>query len=140
MRRGKRERWVSRVLSDLPTLALIGERYLDTQHDAEHIAALEAELRRRGMVGLRRAMLEYLAASSLWWNILWWEWGALGGRDIAFGWVLNAVAFALIGGLIGLLAGPTAAIIGLLLVHGVTLWLGLSLRKGTKAKARPRET
>ena len=127
-------------MSDLPTLALIGQRYLDTQHDAEHIAALEAELRRRRVVGIKRAMLEYLAASSLWWNILWWEWGDLCGRDIAIGWLGNAVAFALVGGLLGFLAGPAAAISSLLLVHGITLWLGLSLRKGTKAEARPRET
>ena len=128
------------MLSGLPTLTLIAQQYLDTQHDAEHIAALDAELKRRGIVGLKRVMFEYLAASSLWWNIFWWEWGALGGRDIAFGWSQNVAAFGLIGGLISFFAGPTSAVIGLLLVHGITLWLGLSLRKGTKVEARPRET
>lgn len=78
---------------DRSTFSIIGDRYLDTQHDDDYIQSLEAELKRRGVTGPYRWLLEYVAASSLWWNILWWDWSDLNEEDIKIGWQQNLVVF-----------------------------------------------
>ncbi len=55
---------------------LIGERYLDIQHEHESIRALEAELAARGVTGPVRIVCEYLAAS---------DWMALNHYSKCFG-------------------------------------------------------
>jgi hypothetical protein len=107
------------------------------QHDPEYIAQLESELGRRGVVGFKRGVLEYLTASALWWNIIWWEWVALDGRSVLLGWIQNLIVLGIAAAVLGYLLGPTAAAIGVLLLHGTTLWLGLSLRRGTKLDKAP---
>ena len=42
------------MTNERSTFSLIGDRYLDTQHDAEYIASLERELQVRGVVGVKR--------------------------------------------------------------------------------------
>jgi hypothetical protein len=112
--------------------SLIGDRYLDTEHDQEYIDRLESELKRRNIVGIKRVLCEYLAASSLWWNILWWDWEDLDGNDVRFGWSQNLIVFGVIGLLIGLFGSWNLAFIVIIAIHLFTLKIGLSLRKGTK--------
>ena len=112
--------------------SLIGDRYLDTQHDQEYIDRLESELKRRNIVGFKRVLCEYLAASSLWWNILWWDWEDLDERDVRFGWNQNLIVFGIIGLLIGFFASWNIALITVIVIHLLTLRIGLDLRKGTK--------
>lgn len=114
------------------TFSLIGDRYLDTQHDAAYIENLERELKRRRVVGLRRIILEYIAASSLWWNVLWWDWCDLNERDIKLGWAQNLVVFGLAAIVAGLIGGLGVAFLCVLAVHFATLAMGLGLRSGTK--------
>jgi hypothetical protein len=120
-----------KVVYEPTVLSLIGERYLDTQHDRESIAWNEARLSALGIVGLKRWALEYLAASSLWWNVLWWEWGTLDGRHISYGWTLNLIVFQLVGIALLFIFGPKAALVGPLLLHGLTTWIGFSIRSGS---------
>ncbi len=114
------------------TFSLIGDQYLDTQHDAEYIASLERELQERGVVGVRRVLLEYLAASSLWWNVFWWDWCNLDERDVKLGWQQNLALFAMVAAVSGILEGLLVAVFCTLGLHLVTLWIGLGLRSGTK--------
>ena len=112
--------------------SIIGDRYLDTQHDHEYIERLELELKRRNIVGFKRVLYEYLAASSLWWNIFWWDWEDLDERDVRFGWNQNLVIFSIIGLLTGLFFNWSIALLTVIAIHLLTLKVGLSLRKGTK--------
>jgi len=121
------------VPQDRTTWELIGERYLDTQHDAAYVAQLEAELAARGVLGLRRVLYEYVAASALWWNFLWWDWVRLDCRDVRLGWISNAVLFAFAATLAWILLGAVAGIVCVLILHGLTLWMGLGLRAGSIA-------
>ena len=50
--------------------SMIGERYLDTQHSTEYIQRIELRLKEFGIVGVKRWLLEYVAASAFWWNFL----------------------------------------------------------------------
>lgn len=117
---------------EISTLAIIGERYLDTQHDDEYIERLECELQRRGITGAYRWALEYLAASSLWWNVIWWEWSDLNEKDIQLGWLQNAVLFAIAGFIVSIMYGIYAGLGVIIILHILTTWLGLALRAGTK--------
>jgi hypothetical protein len=118
-------------MEDLSTMALIGQRYLDTRHSREYLERLEAELRRRDVTGARRLGLEYLACSSLWWNILWWEWANLDERDVRLGWGMNLVAFTAPTLAAGLATSPTLAAATCGLLHLATTLVGLRLRAGT---------
>jgi hypothetical protein len=120
------------VLTERPTLSLIGERYLDTQHDAEYIGRLEGELTRRGVTGARRFALEYLAASSLWWNVLWMDWVALDRRDVRIGWISNLVVMAVLAAFCAYFAGPIVAVIAVASFHALTLWIGFELYWGSR--------
>ncbi|WP_145924315.1 hypothetical protein [Microbulbifer aggregans] len=118
--------------------SLIGDRYLDTQFNDEYISRIEGELRSRGVVGAKRILLEYIAASSLWWNILWWEWCDLDGQDVKLGWVQNFVVFGVLALVAGFIFGAPALVITLIGLHLVTLKIGLGLRMGTKGgESRP---
>ena len=110
------------------TLSLIGERYLDTQHSADELAAIESELVHRRVVGLKRWLLEYVAAASLWWNIIWWDDFNLDGRDIAYGWLGNLVSGLVIFYIAYKWFGPAWASIVLLLAHVITIRIGISIR------------
>jgi hypothetical protein len=117
---------------DSPSIfSLIGERYLDTQHDPAHIAKVDAELKRRGISGIRRFYCEYLAAAALWWNIFWWVWDSLDERDIRRGWLQNALLFGTVGVTIDLLFGGMAATFFVVALHLITLLVGLDLRRGS---------
>jgi hypothetical protein len=115
------------------TFALIGERYLDTQHSIDGIARLEEELARRGVTGPTRWLYEYLAASSLWWNLFWWEWVSLDGRAVVAGWVGNVVVFGGLAAVAGVAWGAYVGLVILLGLHLVTMLIGFDLRAGTKA-------
>lgn len=123
---------------DASTFSLIGERYLDTQHEASYAQELDAELAARGIVGVRRAACEYVAASALWWNVLWWEWIHLDQRDVRLGWIQNVVLFSVAAVAIGYFMGGVAAVVSVLLLHGLTLMLGLGLRSGSIAPQPPK--
>jgi hypothetical protein len=112
--------------------SLIGERYLDTQHGLDYIERIEAELRRRRVVGFKRIVCEYLAASSLWWNILWWDWEDLNERDIKLGWTQNFIIFGIIGACVGLFSSWFLALTIVTVLHLITLKIGLSFRQETK--------
>ncbi|MEX1215552.1 hypothetical protein [Saccharospirillum sp.] len=114
------------------TFSLIGDRYLDTQHDAQYIDNLERELKLRGVVGLKRVAFEYVAASSLWWNVFWWEWCDLNEQDVKLGWVQNLILFGLAALIAGLVGSALISVGCVLAVHAVTLRMGLGLRSGTK--------
>ncbi|WP_434925846.1 hypothetical protein ACRWQN_09160 [Shewanella sp. HL-SH8] len=114
------------------TFSIIGERYLDTQHDDEYIQGLESELKRRGVTGLYRWLLEYIAAASLWWNILWWDWCELNEKDIKIGWIQNLVVFGLASILASFLFSLNFGVGVFLALHILTTWLGFGLRSGTK--------
>lgn len=120
------------MLSERPTLSIIGERYLDTQHDAQYIAQLESELVRRGVVGTKRFALEYVAASSLWWNVLWMDWVALDQRDVRLGWISNLVVMAILAAFCAYFGGALVALIAVLGFHALTLWIGLELYRGSR--------
>jgi len=120
------------VLSERPTLSIIGERYLDTQHDTQYIAQLESELVRRGVVGARRFALEYVAASSLWWNVLWMDWVALDRRDVKVGWISNLVVMTMLAAFAGYFLGAIVALVVVLLFHALTLWIGFELFRGSR--------
>ncbi len=113
------------------TFSLIGDRYLDTQFQPEDIARIEQELRTRGIVGAKRWIVEYIAASGLWWNIIWWEWIDLDGRDICIGWLYNLITGSALFVFASYFFGWCAAFAGIILAHLVTLYLGFSLRSGT---------
>jgi len=117
---------------DRSTFSIIGDRYLDTQHDDEYIQGLESELRRRGVTGLHRWLLEYIAASSLWWNILWWDWCDLNEKDIKIGWVQNLVVFGLAALFVAIVFNLYAGVAVFIGLHLLTTWLGFGLRAGTK--------
>ncbi|MFN5027789.1 MAG: hypothetical protein ACK5D9_01445 [Burkholderiales bacterium] len=119
------------TLSDLSTYALIGERYLDTQHDLAYVQQIESELAARGIIGFRRLLYEYIAGSALWWNFLLWEWVRLDEKDVRIGWIGNLILFSVSGAAIGYFFGTSAALIGVAIMHTVTLMLGLSLRSST---------
>jgi hypothetical protein len=114
------------------TFSIIGDRYLDTQHDHEYIEGLESELRRRGVTGLDRWLLEYIAASSLWWNVLWWDWCDLNEEDIKIGWVQNLVVFGLAALVPLFIFNLYVGVAVFLMLHFLTTWLGFRLRAGTK--------
>jgi hypothetical protein len=114
------------------TFSIIGDRYLDTQHDAEYIENLEAELRSRGVTGIYRWALEYVAASSFWWNILWWDWCDLNEKDIKIGWVQNLVVFGVVALVAAFMFGIYVGVLAFLVLHLVTTWVGFGLRAGTK--------
>lgn len=121
---------------------MIGERYLDTEHDLHSIKLLEIELSRRGIMGVKRLFYEYLAASSLWWNIIWWEHVSLDENDVRAGWRLNIIVFGFFALLLGICywywvkrdiaCGAMVASISLLIMHMITTGIGFSLRDGTK--------
>ena len=113
----------------LSVFALIGERYLDTKHSRSYLNEVDAELKIRGIVGLNRLLLEYIAASALWWNLIWWEWIKLDTKDILFGWLSNAVAFLLLGLSLWRVFGPLVALPAVILVHLYTLRLGVRIRQ-----------
>ncbi|WP_346840061.1 hypothetical protein [Microbulbifer sp. SAOS-129_SWC] len=121
---------------DRSTFSIIGDRYLDTQHDDEYIDNLESELRERGVTGIYRWLLEYIAASSLWWNILWWDWCDLNEKDIKIGWVQNLVAFGLSAIVAAFVVGFYAGVGTFLALHILTTWVGFGLRAGTKLNKR----
>ena len=114
------------------TFSIIGDRYLDTQHDDEYIQGLESELKHRGVTGLYRWVLEYIAASSLWWNVLWWDWCDLNERDIKIGWTQNLVVFGLASVTASFIFSFTFGVGVFLALHIFTTWLGFGLRSGTK--------
>lgn len=114
--------------------ALIGERYLDTQHDPEYIEKLDATLALRGITGVKRLTYEYVAASAFWWNIFWWDWVSLDGKDVIIGWTYNLVLFAVAGALAGVVFGPVLALGTAISLHLLTLLVGLGLRTGTRRK------
>lgn len=114
------------------TFSIIGDRYLDTQHDDEYIQGLESELKRRGVTGLYRWVLEYIAASSLWWNVLWWDWCDLNERDVKIGWTQNLVVFGLASVAASFIFSLTFGVGVFLALHILTTWLGFGLRSGTK--------
>ncbi len=122
-------------MEDWSTFELIGERYLDTQHDDEYLTRLEAELARRRVVGPGRWGREYIAASSLWWNIIWWDWVSLNEEDVRLGWRLNMVLFgaaALVAGVMSKsFLGGIAGFVGF---HILTTCIGFGLRQGTKKR------
>jgi hypothetical protein len=116
------------------TFSLIGDRYLDTQHDATYIQSLESELSRRGIVGAKRVAYEYVAASSLWWNFLWMDWVGLNERDVRVGWISNLVLFGICAGAATFFFGPLWAVATFLALHVLTTWMGLELRAGSRKK------
>ena len=120
-------------MRDLSTFALVGERYLDNQHDPAHLQALETELALRRVVGLRRAAYEYVAASALWWNVVWWEWIRLDHRDIRIGWLQNLALFLGVAIAVWHFSGGMAALVSVAVLHGLTLLIGLRLRSGSFA-------
>lgn len=117
---------------DRSAFSIIGDRYLDTQHDDEYIEHLESELGRKGVTGIFRWVLEYIAASSLWWNLLWWDWCDLNERDIAIGWVQNLVVFGLAAIVATFLFSLSVGAGSFLALHLLTTWLGFWLRAGTR--------
>jgi len=117
--------------SSRSTFSLLGDRYLDTQFDRDYIDGLERELARRGVVGLRRWILEFVAAGGLWWNVIWWEWCDLDERDVQIGWLQNLVLGACISGAIAHWFGWLWAAGVAVALLAFVLWSGFSLRGRT---------
>lgn len=70
--------------------------FLDTDV-SDDLPRANAELARRGIGPVLRTILRAIAATGLWWNVLWWEWCALDFRDVLIGWASNLVLLALLG-------------------------------------------
>jgi hypothetical protein len=115
--------------------ALIGERYLDTRHDAEYIEKLEEALALRGIIGVKRLAYEYVAAPALWWNVSWWDWVSLDGADVEIGWTYNLGLFGAVAALVGVVFGSVPALGTAISLHLLTLLVCLGLRTGTRRKA-----
>src|SRR5579859_7124804 len=79
----------SEVVKKWGTWQILAEPHLDTEHTQEWKDALASELERRGITGFALRWRQWAAAMGLWWNVLWWEWGLLDGKDIILGWMLN---------------------------------------------------
>ena len=122
------------------TFSLIGDRYLDTQHDEAYIGELENELARRGVVGVRRAVCEYIAAASLWWNFLALDWVGLSEKDVVVGWITNVAVFGFISFLAGYIVshyagfywGLAVAVTLFLVMHVATTYAGFAARAGSR--------
>lgn len=114
------------------TYAIIGDRYLDTQHDSDYIESLEVELAKRNVTGIKRWLIEYGAASALWWNFLWWEWCDLDERDIKIGWVQNIAVFSVLSLLLVFFVSLKAGIIAFLIQHLLSTLIGFGMRQGSK--------
>lgn len=122
-----------RTVTNKDTLSIIGDRYLDIKFDGEYIDNIEAELQKRGVTGLYRWALEYIAASSLWWSIIWWDMYELTAKDMKVGWWQNLVVFGLLVLSVSWLFNVYVGLTVLMALHLGTLWLGLRLRAATKA-------
>lgn len=109
---------------------LIGERYLDTEHSKAYLDKVEKQLKARNVVGLKRFFLEYIGASTFWWNVIWWDWVSLNERDVIFGWILNIITFGLSGYLSTLVFPWWSFWVVFGLLHLVTLTMGLKMRQG----------
>ena len=107
---------------------------MDTQHDAAYIQSLEADLSRRGIVGVKRAAYEYVAASSLWWNFLWMDWAGLDERDVRVGWISNLVLFGICAAAAGFFFGLVWALATFLIQHVLTTWIGFEFWAGSRKK------
>ncbi|NQD37626.1 hypothetical protein HPT27_11375 [Permianibacter sp. IMCC34836] len=115
-------------MKHLSAFELIGIRYLDTEHEATLLRSVDAELSRRNIVGIRRIVLDYIAASAFWWNILWWDEASLGGKDVLFGWSSNLAAFGLCSVLVGVFLGNMFGLLAFLFLHLATTRLGFKMR------------
>ena len=122
-----------RTVTNRNTLSIIGDRYLDIKFDDEYIGSIETELEKRGVTGLYRWVLEYVAASSLWWSVIWWDMYELTFRDMRIGWGKNLVLFGLLALLVTWLFNVYVGLAVVMAVHLVTLWWGLKLRAATNA-------
>ena len=116
-------------------LSLIGDRYLDTQHDQAYILQLETELSQRGITGIKRAVLEYVAASGLWGNVFWWEWEELNGKDVLYGWLSNLLLFSIVFAVSSYFLGVTFGVLLALVAHLITTMLGFYFRSGSVLKS-----
>jgi len=61
-----------------------------------------------------------VTAGGLWWNVIWWEWALLDGKDIFLGWAQNLAIIItplLIGGLFGWIFGVVALVVMLILLR-----------------------
>lgn len=121
-----------RTVKNRTTLSIIGDRYLDIKFDDEYVNSIEVELKQRGVSGLYRWVLEYIAASSLWWSLLWWDRCELSAKDMKIGWGQNILVFGLSAGLMALIFNIYVGLIILLTAHLTTLWLGLRIRSATR--------
>ena len=114
------------------TFSIIGERYLDTQHDDAYIEKLEQELERRKIKGFKRFLYEYIAASGLWWNIFWWEWCDLNEKDIKYGWIQNFAFFGTISAILTFMFNFWGGLGAFIVLHLLTTKIGFSLKNGSK--------
>lgn len=83
------------VVSRWSTWELLGQPYLDTEMP-EYSQACKAELQSRGIVGVKLLTMKLIAAGGFCWNLLWWEWVNLSGRDVVFGWISNLILVSVI--------------------------------------------
>ena len=71
------------------TWELLSTPMLDTSFDRSQRAKVKAVLASRGISGRRKARLQLIAFTGLWWNVLWGEWVTLDLKDVVHGWSLN---------------------------------------------------
>lgn len=114
--------------------SIIGDRYLDTQHSKEYLLANERKLKELKVTGIKRWILEYIAASAFWWNIIVWEWFEFDGGDVIVGWIMNLQFLGVPALIIGLIGGINAFVITFLVLHIITTSIGFLLRCGTVAE------
>ena len=107
------------VVKRWDTWEILGAPFLDTEHDKEWKEAFKTELKRRGITGFSLLWRQVITAGGLWWNILWWEWAILGGKDIVLGWAFNfaLVLPIIIGMMFGWISGIVTLVIWLIVMR-----------------------
>jgi hypothetical protein len=106
--------------------------FLDTDTRKEMPVA-NAELKARGYPGWFVRLLRGVALPGLWYQLLDWEWGALGGYDVCLGY---SVIFVVVSPFVAMLSnlllgtflwGAVPLVTGLVFL--AVAWLGLNRRR-----------
>ena len=119
-------------MSHYTIFELIGMRYLDTTHSRVEIATYDKYLYEKGVRGGIRILLEYIAASAFWWNIIRWEWEILDEADVVIGWLFNVIFFSIPSGIVSIRSGWEGYFYMFLSLHVISLFIAIGLRQGSK--------
>ena len=124
---------MSRVLQDLPSDERICLPFLDSQLTGDRAAA-DRELAARGYSPSVVRALRAVAAVGLWYQVLDWEWGALGVYDVFLGYGPILLGIAALTALLGQFGWAALAVATALFLFGLG-GAGLFLRRQARDSA-----